>query len=112
MVDADKYKFKPPQLYNLTDSPFFGHGSSFRSVRDVVEYKNKGMKENPNVPDSQLAEQFRPLNLTDEEVDDIAAFIEKALRDPNLLRYQPLSIRSGNCFPNNDPQSRMDLGCN
>ncbi len=111
-VDDDKYKFKVPQLYNLTDSPFYGHGSSFRNVRDVVEYKNKGIKENQNVPDSQLAAEFEPLGLTTSEVDAITAFIEEALRDPNLLRYQPLSIRSGNCFPNNDDQSRADLGCN
>ncbi len=100
-----------PQLYNIADSPFYGHGSSFRNIRDVVAYKNAAVKENPNVPDSQLAEEFKPLGLTAEEVNDIAAFIETALRDPNLLRYQPLSIRSGNCFPNNDPQSRIDLGC-
>ena len=111
-VDADKYKFKVPQLYNLADSPFYGHGSSFRNIRDVIVYKNKAVKENANVPDSQLAEDFKPLGLNDKEIDAITAFIKDALRDPNLLRYQPLSIRSGNCFPNNDPQSRIDLGCN
>ncbi len=110
-VEADKYKFKTPQLYNLADSPFYGHGASFRNIRDVVEYKNKGIKENPNVPDSQLAEGFRPLALLEAEVDAIAAFVENALRDPNLLRYQPLSVRSGNCIPNNDELSRIDLGC-
>ena len=110
--DEDKYKFKTPQLYNLADSPFYGHGASFRTIRDVVAYKNAGVKENPNVPDSQLAEEFKPLGLSDTEVDAITAFLKDALRDPNLLRYQPLSIRSGNCFPNNDPQSRIDLGCN
>ncbi len=111
-MDADKYKFKIPQLYNLTDSPFYGHGSSFRNIRDVVDYKNNGVKENPNATDSQLAEEFKPLGLSDAEVDAITAFIENALRDPNLLRYQPLSVRSGNCFPNNDELSRIDLGCN
>ncbi len=110
--DADLYKFKVPQIYNLADSPFYGHGASFRNVRDVVAYKNKGVKENPNVPTERLAEEFKPLGLTEAEIDDITVFIERGLRDPNLLRYQPLSIRSGNCFPNNDPQSKVDLGCN
>ncbi len=110
--DADLYKFKVPQLYNLADSPFYGHGASFRSVRDVVVYKNQGVKENPDVPESQVASQFKPLGLTDTEVNDITAFIEKGLRDPNLMRYQPLSVRSGHCFPNNDAQSKIDLGCN
>lgn len=110
--DADMFKFKTPQLYNLADSPFYGHGSSFRNIRDLIAYKNEAVKENPNVPDTQLAEEFVPLGLTDEEIDDIAVFVEYALRDPNLLRYQPINIRSGNCFPNNDDQSQTDLGCN
>ncbi len=110
--DADLYKFKVPQLYNLADSPFYGHGASFRSVREVVAYKNRGKKENLSVPDVQLAAEFKPLGLTETEIDDITAFIQRGLRDPNLMRYQPISVRSGQCFPNNDPQSRIDLGCN
>ncbi len=109
--EADKFKFKVPQLYNLADSPFYGHGASFHTIREVVAYKNAGVKENSNVPDGQLDPRFKPLGLTATEIDEITAFIERSLRDPNLLRYQPLSIRSGNCFPNNDPQSRIDLGC-
>ena len=105
-VDMDRFKFKVPQLYNLTDSPFMGHGSSFTNVRDVVAYKNAGVKENDNVPDSQLAADFKPLGLTENEIDAITAFIEEGLRDPNLMRYEPLSIRSGQCFPNNDEQSQ------
>lgn len=107
----DVYKFKVPQLYNLKDSPFYGHGASFRSVRDVVVYKNNAQPENPDVPASQLAEEFSPLGLSDPEIEAITAFLENALHDPNLKRYEPESILSGLCFPNNDPQSRVDLGC-
>lgn len=110
--EEDKYKFKVPQLYNLADSPFYGHGASFTSIRQVIEYKNKAQKENAAVPDSYLAEEFKPLNLSQEEIDDLTAFLTNALRDPNLMRYQPLSVRSGHCIPNNDDQSRADLGCN
>lgn len=110
--EEDKYKFKVPQLYNLADSPFYGHGASFTSIREVVEYKNKAQKENAAVPDSYLAEEFKPLNLSQEEIDDLTAFLTNALRDPNLMRYQPLSVRSGHCIPNNDEQSKLDLGCN
>ncbi|MBK7410885.1 MAG: cytochrome-c peroxidase [Saprospirales bacterium] len=108
---ADNYKFKVPQLYNLADSPYYGHGASFRSIRAVVEYLNAGVSENPAVPSSQLASGFKPLGLTSKEVSDITAFLEHALYDPDLMRYQPTFIVSGNCFPNNDPQSRADLGC-
>ena len=110
--EEDMFKFKVPQLYNLADSPFYGHGSSFVTVREVVAYKNAAIPENPTVPESQLSPAFKPLNLTESEIDDITAFLETALRDPNLERYVPESLPSGQCFPNNDPLSQMDLGCN
>lgn len=107
----DNYTFKTPQLYNLKDSPFYGHGGTFNSVREVIEYKNVAIKENANVPDSQLAEEFHPLELTDSEVTDLVSFIENALYDANLMRYTPSDIPSGQCFPNNDPVSSVDQGC-
>ena len=110
--EEDMFKFKVPQLYNLADSRFYGHGASFTSVREVIEYKNNAIPENGQVPASQLAFAFRPLGLTDAEMDDLTAFIENGLHDPNLRRYVPTSIPSGFCFPNNDAQAQLDLGCN
>ncbi|MEL6864847.1 MAG: cytochrome c peroxidase [Bacteroidota bacterium] len=110
--EEDMYKFKVPQLYNLGDSPFYGHGSSFRSIADVVEYKNAAIAQNAVVPSSQLAEDFQPLGLNQSEIDDIVAFIQTGLQDDNLDRYVPNAILSGNCFPNNDPMAQSDLGCN
>ena len=107
----DDYKFKTPQLYNLTDSPFLGHGGTFRSVREIVEYKNQAVASNPNVPASQLAEEFHPLNLTEDEITDLVNFIENGLYDFNLMRYVPNNLPSGNCFPNNDVLSQIDQGC-
>lgn len=108
---ADEYKFKVPQLYNLADSPFYGHGGSFTSLREIVQYKNEGQPENPVVPESQLSPELKPLLLSDEEIDDLTLFLEFSLRDPNLQRYQPSTLPSGNCFPNGDEVSMGDLGC-
>ena len=107
----DEYKFKTPQLYNLTDSPFFGHGGTFKNVREVIEYKNEAIPQNSAVPESQLAEEFVPLELSSEEVDDLVAFIETGLHDGNLERYVPNGLPSGNCIIVNDTQSQSDLGC-
>lgn len=109
--DEDNYKFKVPQLYNLHQADFLGHGSSFTSVEQVVRYKNKGMKENNLVLDSQLAEEFVPLGLSEEEIQQLTAFLEFGLYDADLARYQPPSVPSGLCIPNNDEASRIDLGC-
>lgn len=109
--DEDMYAFKTPQLYNLVDSPFYGHGASFGTVRAVVEYKNLAVAENAMVPPSRLSPDFVPLGLTPGEIDDLVAFIEQGLYDADLMRYLPRSLPSGNCFPVNDPEAQDDLGC-
>ena len=108
----DMFKFKVPQLYNMADSPFLGHGSSIRSIRQMVEYKNNAIAENQNVPQNQLSEDFVPQNLSDDDIDALVAFMENGLRDPNLMRYVPESLPSGNCFPFADPLAANELGCN
>ena len=108
---ADNHKFKIPQLYNVGDFPFYFHGSSKTTLKEVVEYFNDGIPENPNVPIEQIARQFKPLHLTEEQVEDLTVFLESGLRDPNLQRYVPEKILSGFCFPNNDVFSQIELGC-
>ena len=108
---AEDYQFKVPQLYNLTNSPFYGHGGTFTSVLDVIAYKNVGIAENANVPAGQLAAGFQPLNLTAGDMEKLTLFLEHSLYDPNLARYEPDFVLSGQCIPNNDIASRLDRGC-
>ena len=105
----DDYQFKVPQLYNLKDSPFYGHGGTFGSVYEVVRYKNEARAEKAAVPPEQLDELFRPLALSEEEVQQLTDFIENGLYDPELVRYVPDRLPSGQSFPNNDEPSRRDL---
>lgn len=107
----ENYKFKVPQLYNLIQSRFYGHGASFHSVEEVIRYKNEAIPANQAVPESQLSDAFYPLELTDQEIEDMAAFIEYGLYDRELSRYVPESTLSGFCFPNNDYRSAQQMGC-
>ena len=107
----DNHKFKIPQLYNLADAPFYFHGSSKYTLKEVVNYFNDGIPENEDVPAEQIARQFKPLDLTPQQVEDLTVFLETGLRDPNLNRYVPEAVLSGNCFPNNDLFSKIELGC-
>jgi cytochrome c peroxidase len=110
--DRDDFKFKVPQLYNLVDSFPYGHGGSFDSLRDVVEYFSNGKPQKLATRYSnRLSIWFQPLNFSQEEVDDLVIFLSTGLRDPELLRYVPSEIPSGLCFPNNDPESRKALKC-
>lgn len=109
--EEDMNNFKVPQLYNLKDFGFYFHGASKSSLKDVVEYFNNGIPENPDIPRTQITPLFRPLHLTQDEMDDLVEFLSEGLYDANLLRYKPEVTMSGNCFPNNDPQSKEDMGC-
>lgn len=111
LLEEDLYRFKVPQLYNLADQPFYGHGSSFSDIREVIEYKNAAVRQNDNVPEHRLSEHFVPLGLSQDEIAKLTSFIDVGLYDPNLLRYVPDELPSGLCFPNNDPVSRVELGC-
>ncbi|MBK9734375.1 MAG: c-type cytochrome [Saprospiraceae bacterium] len=107
----DMFKFRTPQLYNVGDAGPYFHGGSMETLEDVVKYFNTGIKQNQRVPDQQLSTFIRPLGLSDEEVADLTEFIKNGLRDPDLNRYKPKSVLSGMCFPNNDPASKIDMGC-
>lgn len=108
----DMFKFKTPQLYNLADSPHYGHGSSFNALLEVVEYKNAAIPQNSKVVASQLATAFQPLDLSTLEMAQLTEFLKTGLKDENLMRYTPSQLPSGNCFPNNDPLSKLEMGCN
>ncbi|NET55037.1 MAG: cytochrome C peroxidase [Symploca sp. SIO2E6] len=108
----DDFKFKVPQLYNLADSSPYGHGASFNTVREVVEYFNRAQPQKLEaLYAGNLSIWFQPLHLQQQQVDDLTAFLETGLRDPNLTRYLPEQLPSGLCFPNNDPVSRKQLNC-
>ncbi len=110
--DEDMYKFKVPQLYNLKYGHYFFHGASKKTIREVLEYKNRAVSENPNVPPERLSPLFIPLHLSEEELDYLQDFIENALYDPYMMRFRPMTVYSGACFPNGDSLSREELGCN
>jgi cytochrome c peroxidase len=112
LLEEDNYKFKVPGIYNVEDTPFLFHGSSVDNLEELVDYKNLALTENPNVDQELISEKFLPLNLTEEEKSHLVEFIRNGLKDPDLIRYKPTDLPSGNCFPNADALSVTELGCN
>ena len=108
----DNYRFRVPGIYNLQGANFYFHGASKTSIRDLVEYKNAAQSENSRVPQDLISSKFKPIGLTEEEKYHLIAFLENGLQDPDLKRYVPTSVLSGNCFPNADEASQLDHGCN
>lgn len=67
----DRGAFKTPGLRDITKHAPYMHDGSQKNLREVVEFYNEGGHKNP-----QLSPKMKPLNLTDEEVDAIVAFLE------------------------------------
>jgi len=111
MKEEDNYKFKVPGIYNLQGTNFYFHGASKENLRDLIDYKNLAQSENNRVSQDLISSKFNPLGLTEEEKDHLVAFLNNALEDPDLKRYEPTNVLSGQCFPNADQASILDLGC-
>ena len=148
--DSDAFKFRVLTLRQLKDGRFFFHNGSFTSVKDVVKYFNVGVPQDARAGAAPtLTTRFtnprgagtpRGLGLDDNQVDDLADFIENGLYDPAFARFDPSSptptfqpterdltyskyrpdlaalravdglMPSGRPQDNNDPLSRRDMG--
>ncbi len=110
-LEEDMFKFKVPQLYNLKNVSYLGHGGNFCSVIEVIRYKNDAIPQNIKVANKYLSPYFQPLHLTECEMKALEDFILNGLFDPDLRRYEPTSVPSGFCFPNADKISKIQLRC-
>jgi cytochrome c peroxidase len=73
----DLGSFKTPTLRNIAVTAPYMHDGSLETLRDVVVHYNNGGVTNEDDPVNDfLAGGIRPLNLTDQEIDDLVAFME------------------------------------
>jgi cytochrome c peroxidase len=97
----DMFKFRAITLRQLKDARTFFHNGSFTKIRDVVQYFNAGIPQDPTAGASlTLSKRFtyprgdgtqRGLGLSDKQVDDLTDFLENALYDPAFAHYDPNS---------------------
>jgi cytochrome c peroxidase len=69
---SDRGAFKTPTLRNVALRPYLMHDGSMTSLREVIDYYNKGG--NRSAPN--LDGRIRPLFLSESEVEAIIAFLE------------------------------------
>lgn len=94
-----KYFFRTMTVRGVeVTGPYF-HSGSAGTLREVVEFYNRGGRGDRDIPDATLAaagvtrdEEIRALSLTDQEMDDIVAFM-KTTTAP--LQAGPLGIDLG-----------------
>ena len=80
----DLGSFKTPTLRNVAVTAPFMHDGSLKTLRDVmVHYNNGGVTKKEDPVNDFLSGGIRPLNLTDQQIDDLVAFME-ALTSPEF----------------------------
>jgi len=69
--------FKTPTLRNIAVTAPYMHDGSLQTLREVVDhYNNGGVTKSGSPVNAFLSGGIRPLNLTDEEIVDLVAFME------------------------------------
>ncbi len=97
----DAFKFRVLTLRQLRDGGNFTHNASFTKVRDVVEYFNAGIPQDPTAgAAATLSTRFtnprgagtpNGLGLSKEQVDDVTEFLVNGLYDPAFVKFDPNS---------------------
>lgn len=77
--DEDIGKFKTPTLRNIALTAPYMHDGSKATLREAVEHYNLGGEANLNADPL-----MRPLGLTDQEIDDVVAFLQ-SLTDEEFI---------------------------
>ena len=112
--EADIAAFKTPDLRNvLMTAPYF-HDGSQETLWDVIDYYNKG----DGVRNPYLDEDIQPLALTEQEIDDLVAFLAsltsaqyRELGAKELVRASARSrARCGHSATRRGPSVRSRLG--
>jgi cytochrome c peroxidase len=75
--EHDKGAFKTPTLRSIVETAPYMHDGVFKTLEEVVEFKNAGGGANPN-----LSALMKPLNLTAEEKADLIAFLKALTGEP------------------------------
>lgn len=84
--DENKGQFKTPTLRNVAETAPYMHDGSEATLRDVMVLYNRGGNANPN-----LDAKMKPLNLTDDEIDAVVAFMY-ALTGPLTNAVPPAEL--------------------
>lgn len=67
----DRWKYRTPSLRNIALTAPYMHDGAFSTLREVVDFYNRGGVEN-----ELLSPLIRPLNLTEQEIEQLIAFMQ------------------------------------
>jgi cytochrome c peroxidase len=92
-LESDRWKFRTPSLRNVARTAPYMHSGGYATLREVVEFFNRGGGDLAAIPRERLDPRLRPLGLTTGEIDDLAAFLETLTDLPDVRA--PVRLPSG-----------------
>ncbi|MDP2174803.1 MAG: cytochrome c peroxidase [Bacteroidota bacterium] len=87
---ADRGKFKVPSLRNIALTAPYMHDGRFKTLEEVLEHYNNGIKSSPSLDPALQQTIATGLSLTEQNKADIIAFL-KTLTDQNLISNKAFS---------------------
>lgn len=90
--------FKTATLRNVAVTAPFMHDGSLKTLRDVVDhYNNGGVTKKDDPVNDFLSGGIRPLDLTEQEITDLVAFME-TLTSPQFVSHKQASLDPKACY--------------
>jgi len=103
----DRWKFKTPSLRNVQITGPYMHNGSLSTLKDVVEFYNKG-----GIKNEVLSPLIFPLNLSEKEINYLVEFlktltgsnIDELILDAKAVPIGEISLSDPNWFHENKPK--------
>ncbi|GHN01180.1 hypothetical protein WSM22_26690 [Cytophagales bacterium WSM2-2] len=86
--------FRTPTLRNVSLTAPYMHNGTIGTLREVVDFYNKGVSENDSISRAQMSVKVQPLHLSEKEKEALVAFLE-ALTDNDFDKKIPAKVPSG-----------------
>lgn len=83
-LGGDRGSFKTPTLREIARTAPYMHDGSLKTLEEVVEHYDKG-----GIANEFLDEEIFPLNLTEQEKQDLITFLKDGLSSPDYPLHKP-----------------------
>ncbi len=83
--DEDRGAFKTPTLRDVSRTAPYMHDGSLATLREVIDYYDKG-----GTPNAHLSADMKPLKLSEQEKEDLMAFLESLTGERRVVEAPKL----------------------
>lgn len=83
-LESQRWAFRTPSLRNAAETGPYMHAGGYATLREVVEFFDRGGGDEPSIPRRRLDPALEPLGLSEREKEDLVAFLESLTDLPEV----------------------------